>query len=340
MTFAIALGVAAVATPLLALIARAAGHVDRPDGDDLKIHRRAVPLSGGVAAVAGTLVAILVAGAVGWAIASAILVALVSGLVDDRRPLPPWIRLGLQAGAGVLLVAGGIRVDPLGPLAEAGTVLLVLLCANAVNMMDGQDGLAGGLGAIAAGGLAGASILAGGDAGPGLALAGGLTGFLVWNFPRARVFLGNGGAYAAGTALAGLAALLSETAGWPGLLAAGLCMGPFAAELSFTVLRRLGSRETLTAGDRLHSYDLLAGRVGRTASTLVFWAVGAASSGLGLLVVGLSGPAGAAIVAAAAAMTLAAGLVLWKQADLRRRHQDPYAEGGMRAHPSPPTVRP
>jgi UDP-N-acetylmuramyl pentapeptide phosphotransferase/UDP-N-acetylglucosamine-1-phosphate transferase len=340
MTFAIALGVAAVATPVLAVIARAVGHVDRPDGDDLKIHRRAVPLSGGVAVVAGALVAILVAGGVGWAIASAILVALVSGLVDDRRPLPPWIRLGLQAGAGILLVAGGIRVDPLGPLAEAGTVLLVLLCANAVNVMDGQDGLAGGLGAIAAGGLAGASILAGGVAGPGLALAGGLTGFLVWNFPRARVFLGNGGSYAAGTALAGLAAVLSETAGWPGLLAAGLCVGPFAAELSFTVLRRLGSRETLTAGDRLHSYDLLAQRVGRTASTLVFWAVGAASAGLGLLVVGLSGPAGAAIVAGAAAVALAAGLVLWKQSDLRRRYQDPYAEGRMRAHPSPPTVRP
>jgi UDP-GlcNAc:undecaprenyl-phosphate/decaprenyl-phosphate GlcNAc-1-phosphate transferase len=340
MTFVIALAVAAVATPVVAVAARRAGLVDRPDGDDLKIHPRPVPLSGGVAVVAGALVAVLVADSIGWAVVAAILVALAVGLVDDRWPLPPWIRLALQAGAGVLLVAGGIEVEPLGPLAGAGTVLLVLLCANAVNMTDGQDGLAGGLGAIAAGGLAGTSILAGGGGGPALAVAGGLTGFVVWNFPRARVFLGNGGAYAAGTALAGLAAALSETAGWPGVLAAGMCVGPFAAELSFTVLRRLGSRETLTAGDRLHSYDLLARRVGRSASTLLFWAAGSASAGLGLLVVELTGPAGAAVVAAAAAVAVAAGLVLWKQRDLRRRHQEPYAEGRMRAQPSPPTVTP
>jgi UDP-GlcNAc:undecaprenyl-phosphate GlcNAc-1-phosphate transferase len=340
MTFAIAVVVAAIATPLLAMAARAIGHVDRPDGEGLKIHRRAVPLAGGVAAIAGALAAILVVEGVAWAIVSAILLALVSGLVDDRRPLPPWIRLGLQAGAGMLLVAGGIRVEPLGPLAAAGTVVLVLLCSNAVNMMDGQDGLAGGLAAIAAGGLAGASVLAGGDGGPALAVAGGLTGFVVWNFPGARVFLGNGGAYAAGTALAGLAAALSGTAGWPGILAAGLCVGPFAAELSFTVLRRLGSRETLTAGDRLHSYDLLAQKVGRTASTLLFWATGAASAGLGILVVELTGPAGAAIVAAAAGVAITAGLVLWKRSDLRSRYHDPYPEGRMRAHPSPPTVRP
>jgi Fuc2NAc and GlcNAc transferase len=169
-------------------------------------------------------------------------------------------------------------------------------------------------------------------------VAGGLTGFLVWNFPRARVFLGNGGAYAAGTALAGLAAALSARAGWPGLLAAGLCVGPFALELGFTVIRRLGSRETLTAGDRLHSYDLLSDRVGRTGSTVVSWVLGAASAGLALVVVRLALPAAASIAAAAALVAGGAALVLWKQRNLRRRYQDPYAEGRMRAHPTPPTV--
>jgi UDP-GlcNAc:undecaprenyl-phosphate GlcNAc-1-phosphate transferase len=340
MTFAIAFVVAAVTTPLLAFVAARAGLVDQPRGDELKIHPRPVPVSGGVAVVAGALVAVLVAGSVGWAIVAAILLSLAVGLLDDVWPIPPWIRFVLQAGTGALLVAGGLVVAPLGPLAGAGTIFLVLLCSNAVNIVDGQDGLAGGLGAIAAGGLAGASMLAGGGGGPALAVAGGLTGFVAWNFPRARVFLGNGGAYATGTGLAGLAATLSETAGWPGLLAAGLCVGPFAAELSFTVLRRLGSPGTLTTGDRLHSYDLLAEKVGRSGSTLVFWGIGAASAGLGVLVVGLTGPAGAAIVAAAALVAAVAGLVLWRQRGLRRPHQDSYAEGRMRAQPSPPTVRP
>ena len=338
MTFAIALTVAAASTPPFAALARAVGLVDQPGDDGLKIHRRSIPLSGGIAVVTGGLAAALVAGAVEWTAVAAILVALAVGLADDRRPLPPWIRLALQAGAGVLLAAGGVAVEPLGPLAEAGTVLLVLLCANAVNIVDGQDGLAGGLGAIAAGGLAGTTLLAGGGAGPALAVAGGLTGFLVWNFPRARVFLGNGGAYAAGTALAGLAAALSARAGWPALLAAGLCVGPFALELGFTVIRRLGSRETLTAGDRLHSYDLLSDRVGRTGSTVVSWVLGAASAGLALVVVRLALPAAASIAAGAAVVAGVAALVLWKQRNLRRRYQDPYAEGRMRAHPTPPTV--
>jgi UDP-GlcNAc:undecaprenyl-phosphate/decaprenyl-phosphate GlcNAc-1-phosphate transferase len=337
MTFAIALVVAAASAPLFATLARAVGLVDRPDGEGLKIHRRPIPMAGGVAVVSGALVAALAAGAFGWTAVGAILVALGVGLVDDRRPLPVWIRLALLAGAGILM-AGGVGVEPLGPLAEAGTVLLVLLCANAVNILDGQDGLAGGLGAIAAGGLGMASILAGGGAGPALAVAGGLSGFLLWNFPRARVFLGNGGAYATGIALAGLSAALSSRAGWAGLLAAGLCVGSFAFELAFTVIRRLGSRGTLTAGDRLHSYDLLAGRVGRTGSTLLCWVVAAASAGLGLLAVRLPLPGAGAIAGAAGAVAGAAGVVLWKQGNVRRTYQDPYAEGRMRAQQTPPTV--
>jgi UDP-GlcNAc:undecaprenyl-phosphate/decaprenyl-phosphate GlcNAc-1-phosphate transferase len=340
MTFLLAFAVAAVVAPLLGRPARALGLIDRPGDDGLKIHRGAVPLTGGVAVVAGALVATLLWGAVPGAAVAALVVALVAGLIDDRAPLPAWVRLPAQAGAGVLLAVGGIEVAPLGALAGAGTVVVVVLCANAVNIVDGQDGLAGGLAAIAALGLAGASALAGAIAGPSLALAGGLAGFLAWNFPRARVFLGDGGAYAAGTALAALSVVLSMGAGWSGLLAAGLCVGPFAFELAFTVLRRLGTRQVLMGGDRGHAYDLLAEGIGRTRSTVASWGIGAASAALGLVVVRLTPAAGAAVVAGAAAVAAVAGLVLWRHRALRRTYQDPYADGRMAAQTPERRVEP
>jgi len=177
-----------------------------------------------------------------------------------------------------------------------GIVALVLASANAVNLVDGQDGLAGGLAAIAAVTFA---ILLGKNGGLGgtlgFALAGSLVGFLLWNRPPAHIFLGNGGAYGVGASLAALAAENVLRAGWRGLLAAGACLGVFACELVFTAARRLRSGKPLAIGDRDHTYDLLAaGLKSRTRSTVLFWGLG-----------GLTG----AIAVAVNALPLAGGVV-------------------------------
>jgi UDP-GlcNAc:undecaprenyl-phosphate/decaprenyl-phosphate GlcNAc-1-phosphate transferase len=292
MSFLIAFALGLVLTPLAERLGRATGMTDRPAEDGLKLHDQPVPVLGGVAVVAGALGATAILG--DWlpaAVVAAVLVMLGAGMLDDARPLPPWPRVVLQAGAGGILVASGLRLDPLGILGGVGVVALVVACTNAVNLVDGQDGLAAGQAAIAALGLA-ALAAAGGpsvEASLGLATAGALFGFLIWNRPPARIFLGNGGAYAVGALLAVLAAGVSAAQGWHGLLAAALCLGVFVFELAFTTFRRLRAGSRVSSGDRLHSYDLASHRFGsRPLSTLLFWAVGALLAGLALVVAGAS----------------------------------------------------
>jgi UDP-N-acetylmuramyl pentapeptide phosphotransferase/UDP-N-acetylglucosamine-1-phosphate transferase len=195
---------------------------------------------------------------------------------------------------------------------------------NAVNLIDGQDGLAGGLGAIASVGLA--AVIAANGADPTLALvvAGALVGFLAWNLPPARVFLGNGGAYGLGALLTVLAAQATAGHGWHGLLAAALCLGVFAFELTFTVVRRLLGSQRLATGDRRHSYDLLGrSRGNRDRSTLALWTLAAVSAGAGYASDQVSLAAAGTMIGVAFVIGTAAGGRLWRDAVAVSEPQQP-----------------
>jgi UDP-GlcNAc:undecaprenyl-phosphate/decaprenyl-phosphate GlcNAc-1-phosphate transferase len=325
MPFFVAIALALVLTWAARRLGLATGLVDRPpaprpqDGpagaEHLKIHTVPIPLLGGLGVVAAVLGTLLVAGAdlplpavLGVVLATAI------GLADDARPQPASVRVLALAVAGVP-IAVGLPLEQLGPAARVGVVVLLLLLANAVNLIDGQDGLAGGLGAIASVGLA--AVIAANGADPVLALvvAGALVGFLAWNLPPARVFLGNGGAYGLGALLTVLAAQATIGHGWHGLLAAALCLGVFAFELTFTVVRRLVAAQGLTTGDRRHSYDLLGrSRGNRDRSTLALWTLGAVSAGAGYASDQVSLAAAATMLGVAFVIGTAAGGRLWRDA--------------------------
>jgi UDP-GlcNAc:undecaprenyl-phosphate/decaprenyl-phosphate GlcNAc-1-phosphate transferase len=151
----------------------------------------------------------------------AALVLHVTGLIDDRKALGPWLKFGVQ-----WLVAGGIvaitdvriltLLDALagGPwLSALVTALWIVTLTNAMNFMDNMDGLAGGVGVTAALALL-ATALASGQWFVAVALAtlvGALCGFLVFNFPwterrTATIFMGDGGSLVIGFVLAVLAA--------------------------------------------------------------------------------------------------------------------------------------
>jgi UDP-GlcNAc:undecaprenyl-phosphate GlcNAc-1-phosphate transferase len=321
MPFFVAVALALVLTWAARRLGLATGLVDRPPaapapGDEhLKIHSVPIPVLGGLGVVAAVGGALLVAGADLPLLAVAgVVMATVVGLVDDARPQPASVRMAALAVAGVP-IAAGLPLDELGLSARVGVVVLLLLLANAVNLIDGQDGLAGGLGAIASVGLA--AVIAANGANPVLALAvaGALVGFLAWNLPPARVFLGNGGAYGLGALLTVLAAQATLSHGWHGLLAAALCLGVFAFELTFTVARRLAGSQGLAVGDRRHSYDLLGrSRGNRDRSTLALWTLGAVSGGAGYASDQVSLAAAGTMLGVAFVIGTAAGGRLWRDA--------------------------
>jgi UDP-GlcNAc:undecaprenyl-phosphate GlcNAc-1-phosphate transferase len=282
MSALIALGLGLVLTPSLALLGRRLGLVDWPSGDELKIHREPKPLTGGIGVVIATLVAVALARDLEPLVAASIVALLAVGVVDDGVGLPPLVRLVAELGAGVLLVTEA-TFTPFGGLGPIVVILAVPAAANAVNIVDGQDGLAAGLIASAALGMTAIIATEGGSADLGLALAASLVAFLVWNRPPASVFLGDGGAYAAGGLLIVLAAAASAT--WESLLGTIVCLAVFVLELASTVVRRAFAKTSLVSGDRSHLYDLLAVRLGsRERATAAMLAAGAAAAGLGWVV--------------------------------------------------------
>jgi UDP-GlcNAc:undecaprenyl-phosphate GlcNAc-1-phosphate transferase len=290
--FVLAALVAVVVTPVAATVARRTGVVDRPG--ELKTHTRPVPYLGGVAVFAALAVGVVAVGR--YEYFAPLGLALVLGVTDDVRPLPPGLRLALEL---VIAVVAGL-VAPGPGLVRLAVAMSVVVLMNAVNLLDGQDGLAGSVGLVAAVGLA----WLGGDAQPySLALAGALAGFLVFNRPPARIYLGDGGAYLLGTALA-LALPLTDPGGsaWALWFAAPLLVGLPLLDTAVAIWRRLASHRPLFTGDRSHLYDQLVDRgLGVGASTATCAGLQVVFSALGVVAAGLGSPTALAVTVGTAA---------------------------------------
>lgn len=270
------------------------GYVDRPDGSSLKIHETpAVPL-GGVGVFAGFHLGSWIEGGFDWVFFGATAIVLVLGLIDDRRGLPPVIRLGFEVAAAVVLVVGLLGGSAT-PLEMIYCVVLAVFAINAVNLFDGLDGLAASVGAVAAVGLAVLSVSRGVDYTVPALLAASLVGFLVLGWNPARVFLGDAGAYVVGVLLAASIMTASPDAGSRLLVASGM-LGVFAVDLMVTVLRRLRSRSPLFEGDRSHLYDQLMDR-GLSVRQVVFVAVAAQAAVVALVLAADNWMAGTIAVA-------------------------------------------
>jgi UDP-GlcNAc:undecaprenyl-phosphate GlcNAc-1-phosphate transferase len=196
-------------TPLAARIAARVGLVDQPR--EGRFHGAPTPVLGGVAVVGGLLlVAALAAGASGKLLVVLLGAVVLGGvgLVDDVRGLGPWVRLAAEGGGALALWTVYIRagIFNVQALDLALTVVWVIAIVNAVNMVDNMDGLAGGVTLVSALGIAVVAGLQGQyHVAPfALAVAGASAGFLVFNFPPARIFLGDAGSMALGFLLAAL----------------------------------------------------------------------------------------------------------------------------------------
>jgi len=310
MSAAIALIVSLALMPLAVRLGRGTGLVDRPAPGGLKIHASPVSVVGGPAAIVATLVALGVRDAITVGLLAGVCLAVATGLIDDVKMLPPWPRVALTGISGAIAASGVMGDDVVFSIVIGA--ILGIACTNAVNIVDGQDGLAGGLSCIAALSMGFAahaldlpSVLT-----LGLATSAALIGFLWWNRPPARVFLGDGGAYGVGILLA-TEAIVLVASGPRGFIAAALCLGPFAFELMLTALRRALVRTPVAVGDRLHSYDLLAERIGsRPRATLGLWLIGGACGGAGFAAAALPLAVSVIIAGAVVVVAIITGFIL------------------------------
>ena len=283
---------------LLVRVMVGVGVMDLPDAGHAggrKAHARPVPKGGGVGIVVAFLVGTLVLyryaefsriadPSFRGVILAAAGIALVAFL-DDIRDWPFAIKLGAQVLAAAVAVGSGVVVDALnlpgvGPVALgwAGmplTLAWILFATNAVNFMDGLNGLASGACALACMILAGIAAAYGGwfVYFAALLLAAGLAGFLPFNFPRARIFMGDVGSQFCGFVLAvlGVAAGRLQGAELSVLLVPMLLSG-MLFDVAFTLVRRLVAGDRLTQAHRSHLYQV-AHRAGMpaVAVTLVQW---------------------------------------------------------------------
>lgn len=271
-------------TPLVRLLAFRLGTVAHPGGR--RVHTRATPLLGGLAMYIGFIAAVVAVVAIdpGLAfdrqslgiLAGGTLVAIV-GILDDKFELPGWVQALSIVIGGVVLVLFGTQIryitNPfedgkliwLGVMSIPVTLLWVLMVTKAVDCMDGLDGLAAGIAVIASGTLMLMALRFGMrfqmSAVMAAALMGAALGFLRFNYPPAKIFMGTIGAQFLGFLLAGISIMGAfKVATLVAIAAPVLVLGVPLFDTTFVVLSRAISGRKVHEADTSHLHHRLVNR--------------------------------------------------------------------------------
>ena len=312
--FIIALGISYVLTPLIQTRAIKLGVLDNPS--ERKLHQKPIPRLGGVSIFASTFLTTLVFLHTYWTYrhnltATFTLLGIFAGgtiifflgLLDDIEPLPAVLKLIIQIVAASVAWALGIKISFLAnPFYHADfyffklsvgeqvisftplisyllTLIWIIVITNAVNLVDGMDGLATGVSLISAIAIWAVSVdfRINQPAGALMAatIAGALLGFLRWNFNPARIFLGDSGAYLTGFILSALA-ISCVTKKIAIAVIAPVLFLIFAFPIGdtlFAVIRRTLNKKSILAPDKghLHHRILEFGLSQKIASYLLYF---------------------------------------------------------------------
>ncbi|WP_457629016.1 MraY family glycosyltransferase [Oceanithermus sp.] len=333
--------VAAVATwrsvPALVRFALRVGWADAPN--ERRLNREPLPNVGGLAVFGGVVLALTVALLLRPNVLDDVLLKLLVilfggslmvllGFIDDQYGLPALFRLGVQVAGALLLYAGGVRIDatfgyPIDPALSVGlTVLWIVGITNAINLLDGVDGLAGGVSLITAIFLLAASAQFETRAAATLllaAVAGAVLGFLRHNLHPSHIILGDAGAYFLGYVLAATAILgnLKISTVWA-LVPTALFLAIPILDTTQVFFRRLAARKNPLAHpgkDHLHHW-LLARGLDQHRVAVVLWGLTLASGTLAMRVQGMSW---AVTLTAAAGAALLLAFASWRRRRAARR---------------------
>ena len=264
----LALGVVLVLTPAVGRFARILGVVDQP-GEGRRLHVRPIPRLGGIALLLGIFVPALAFLKLDGPYRGILLGAAVAtcvGVVDDFRGLQWWAKLGGQSIAAAIPIGFGVAIDRftfpfLGIqdfptwLGVPLTFVWIVAIMNMVNFLDGMDGLAAGICAIAGSTFAVIALSLGNPEAAILSaiVAGACFGFLRHNFYPARIFMGDSGALLLGFILATLSVEgLLKTAATVALFFPLIVLAVPIVDTSFVVAKRLKYGLPVYESDRSH----------------------------------------------------------------------------------------
>jgi len=323
-------------TPAVRILAVKIGAMDAP-GESRRIHDHPIPRLGGLAILLGFLVGALpfsvLSESVRGILIGSVLVALL-GAVDDRVSLPPWVKLLVQLAAAGVAVAHGVRIQiltnpirfageviPLGALSVPATLLWIVGMTNALNLVDGLDGLAAGIAGISCASMLLVSLFlpAATDVSVLLgALGGACLGFWPYNRNPARIFMGDTGALLLGYVLStasvlGLFKMYTVVSfAMPVLILALPLM-----DTLFAVARRLWRGENPMKADRGHIHHrLLALGLTQKQAVLVLYAI-SAIFGLAAVLLAANGPTRFWLLL----LAMAAAVAVWLWLFIRRHRR-------------------
>jgi UDP-GlcNAc:undecaprenyl-phosphate/decaprenyl-phosphate GlcNAc-1-phosphate transferase len=325
---AIAFFAALALTPLAGRLATRIGAIDRPSARGVN-QRPGMPLLGGLAVAAAFFAAMIAvdqvqraeaADAARWlGLAAGGLLLVATGIWDDRYGMNAAPKLTMQLIAASIAIASGFEISRFSnPLTTEvvelprwivwpASLLWIVGVTNALNLLDGLDGLAAGVGVIIGATLTAIAWQAGQPFAVflGLALVGALLGFLPHNFAPARIFLGDTGSLFIGYALALLALEGYRRVSLITFLAPLLALAVPILDTGLSILRRMRSHAPIFSADRLHMHHrLLEAEGSARAAVLQFYVVTAAFCLIALSFTRLHGISAVVFLAAVALLTL------------------------------------
>lgn len=276
--FAVAFIFSFVSTPLVKKLAFKIGAIDVPK-DNRRMHKKPIPRLGGLAIIFGFLVSVLCFGEMNREVGAMLLgagIVAVMGVVDDCKNLNAKLKFVIQIIAALVVVlAGDIRIEaftnpnifsenPYWVLPEwlsiVGSVLWIVFITNAVNLIDGLDGLATGVSAIMAVSLVFLAVRVGENsiAITCIALMGACFGFLPFNFNPAKIFMGDTGALFLGFILATVSIQgVFKSYAVISFAVPLLILGLPLFDTTFAILRRLFTGKGIMTADRGHLHHRL-----------------------------------------------------------------------------------
>ncbi|MGM0867005.1 MAG: glycosyltransferase family 4 protein [Bacillota bacterium] len=298
-------------TPFVKKFAYKVGATDQPNVR--KVHQKIMPRLGGLAIYIGFIAGFLIlrpddpyAGAI--ILGSAVI--LLTGMADDIFELSPRLKLLGQLTAAFTVVLGGVQIEfinlPFGGELQFGifsipiTILWIVGITNAINLIDGLDGLAAGVSTIGLATIGFMAMLKGDVFVMSLALIliVSTLGFLYFNFHPAKIFMGDTGALFLGYMIAVLSMLGFKNVTMISLIVPLIILGVPISDTFFAIIRRIVNKSPLSAPDKSHLHHCLL-RIGFThkQTVIIIYAIAAMFS-LAAIIFSMSTLWGAMIVIA------------------------------------------